>query len=277
MADEHPPVAHSSVANVKLTPGVSTTCAPKGVDLYVATPCYGCKLTAPFLASLLHLQGECMRRGISMACQLLGNESLVPRARNILIEQFVQSGASTLLFLDADLAFAPSMVLDRLLPFAQKRPDAIVTGVYPKKAYEWSRVDSKNTQEPIHMQVLDYNLNVVPNEPAQVVDGFVKVLDSATGAMMLTREVIVKLREKYKEALHCVNDISPGTHPVKEYVAIADCMIDPETRRYLSEDYALCRKQQHTGGEIYVDLTSGMCHIGTMTYEGDIRKSLRAA
>ena len=64
-----------------------------------------------------------MRRGISMACQLLGNESLVQRARNILIEQFYQSGAKFLLFLDADLAFSP-MILDRLLPFARKRPDA---------------------------------------------------------------------------------------------------------------------------------------------------------
>ena len=239
-------------------------------DLYVATPCYGCRLAAPFLASLLQLQGACMQRGVSVACQLLGNESLVQRGRNILVEQFVQSGAKHLLFLDADLAFAPSLILDRLLPFAQKHPDAVVTGVYAKKAYHWDRL-KPNTGEPVHMQALDYNLNVINN--ATVEDGYVEVLDSATGAMLIPRDVIMRVREAYP-ALKCVNDICPGQHPVKDYVAIFDCMIDPVSKRYLSEDYAFCRRWQDIGGKIYVDLLSGMCHIGNMTYEGDIRRTI---
>lgn len=238
-------------------------------DLYVATPCYGCRLAAPFLASLLQLQGACMQRGISMACQLLGNESLVPRARNILAEQFLQSGAKYLLFLDADLAFAPSMVLDRLLPFSKATPDAIVTGVYAKKSYAFQRIDPTSA-EPVHMQVLDYNLNIVGTTP--ITNGFAEVLDSATGAMLIPRAVLEKLKAAYPE-LQCVNDINPGQHPVKEYVAVFDCAIDPQSRRYLSEDYAVCRKHQDQGGKIFVDIASGMCHIGAMTYTGDIRRS----
>ncbi len=239
------------------------------IELYVATPCYGCKLTAGFVACLLQLQGECMMRGISMACQLLGNESLVQRGRNILIEQFYQSEAKFLLFLDADLAFSPSAILDRLLPFARTHPDAVVTGVYPKKSYDWSRLDATSS-EPLHMQTCDFNINIT--DPKATVDnGFVEVLDSATGCMLIPRGVIETMKTKYSE-LQCVNDINPGKHPIKEYTAVMDCMIDPDSRRYLSEDYAFCRRFQAIGGKIYADLASGMCHIGTNTYDGDIRE-----
>ena len=240
------------------------------MELYVATPAYGCKLNPAFAACLLQLQGECMRRGIGMACQLLGNESLVQRGRNILIEQFYQSGASFLLFLDADLAFSPSAILDRLLAFARRRPDAVVTGVYPKKSYDWEKLDlAKAATEPLSAQAVDFNINIVDSS-AKVEDGFVKVLDSATGCMMIPRGVVERMKEAFPQ-LHCVNDINPGKHPVRDYTAIMDVMIEPESRRYLSEDYAFCRRFQSIGGEIYVDVASGMCHIGTYTYEGDIR------
>lgn len=246
-----------------------------GVELYVATPCYGCKLNAAFAACLLQLQGECMRRGIGLSCQLLGNESLVQRARNILIEQFYQSGAKYLLFLDADLAFSPAAIIDRLLPFAREHPDAVVTGVYPKKSYDWSRLNPDNVNEPMHAQAVDYNINIVDTS-AKIDNGFVRVLDSATGCMLIPRGVVAKMKAAYSE-LQCVNDISPGKHPVSEYVAIMDVMIDAESRRYLSEDYAFCRRFQQVGGEIYADLASGMCHIGNYTYEGDIRDRLTMA
>jgi hypothetical protein len=240
-----------------------------GVELFVATPCYACKLNAAYVASLLQLQGACMRRGISMAVQLLGNESLVQRGRNILIEQFAMSGAENLLFLDADLAFSVEAILDRLLPFARANRDAVVTGVYAKKSFDWERIDASNTTEPIHAQTLCYNINVV--EQAEIQDGFVKVLDSATGAMMIPREVVAKMKDAYPE-LDCVNDISPGKHPVKEYCAIMDCMIDPVSKRYLSEDYSFSRRFQQIGGSIYVDLTSGYCHVGTHSYAGNIKE-----
>lgn len=259
-----------------------------GHDVYIATPCYGCRMTTAYAASLLRLQAECMQRGVSLTVQFLGNESLIQRGRNIMIEEFVQAGANHLLFLDADLAFAPTMLLDRLLPFALSHPDAIVTSIYPKKSFQWQRLlqrredppaDDATPAEPVAMQVLEYNINAVPpaadGDAEPVENGFVQVLDSATGAMLIPRGVVLALRGAYKDTLSCVNDINVGKHPVREYVAIADCMIDPESRRYLSEDYALCRRFQAIGGKIYADLASGLCHVGTHTYHGDIRTRLR--
>ena len=44
------------------------------------------------------------------------------------------------------------------------------------------------------------------------------------------------------------------------------CMIDPVSKRYLSEDYAFCRRWQQMGGEIYIDITATLGHIGNLGF-----------
>ena len=244
--------------------------------LYIATPCYGCTLSTKFLLSLVQLQSECTRRGIECGVDLMGNESLVPRARNILAGRFLNSQATHLLFIDADIAFAPEAVM-RLLDSDKD----IVTGVYPRKSYDWGAVQSKlgkgDQAEHACMMGLDYNINVA-EQSLQAENGFVKVLDSATGFMMIKRGVLETMAEKYKGSLGCVNDL-PGADKdptyVREYVALFDCMIDPKTRRYLSEDFAFVRRAQAVGYEVWVDLVSPLCHIGTYHYEGDLKQRFR--
>jgi hypothetical protein len=47
-------------------------------------------------------------------------------------------------------------------------------------------------------------------------------------------------------------------------------MIEPQTKRYLSEDYAFCRLWQNTGGKIYADIMSGMTHYGNYAFRGNV-------
>jgi len=49
-----------------------------------------------------------------------------------------------------------------------------------------------------------------------------------------------------------------------------DTMIEPETKRYLSEDYAFCRLWQKIGGTVYADITSGLTHYGTYAFKGNV-------
>jgi hypothetical protein len=49
-------------------------------------------------------------------------------------------------------------------------------------------------------------------------------------------------------------------------------MIDPESRRYLSEDYTFCRLWQQMGGEVFLDPRTGLNHVGHYTFRGNIRK-----
>lgn len=227
-------------------------------------------MTVPYLASLLSLQATCAQRGVSLLIDFIGNESLVERARNVLTARFLETDATHLLFVDADIAFHPNTAL-RLLD-ADKD---IATAVYPKKGFEWEKVRQKlaaGDKEPVHSMGLDYNINIASSSEAIASNGFVKVLDSATGFMMIKRDVIERMYEHYREELYCVNDI-PG-QTVKDYVALFACMIDPPTRRFLSEDYSFCRRYQRLGGDIWADMTTSLAHLGTCMYHGDMRHRL---
>lgn len=239
--------------------------------LYLAAPCFGCHMSLVFLTSVLNLQAVCIQNGVDCAVDFIGNESLVERARNILAARFLESDATHLLFIDSDIGFDPRSVL-RLL---QADKD-VNTAVYPKKAFDWEQIKAKLASpeartEPVHQMGLDFNINIASSsEPVK--DGLVRVLDSATGFMLIKRHVLERMCEHYKEELYCVNDIIGQS--IKEYVAIFACMIDPVTRRFLSEDFSFCRRWQQLGGEIWADVSIPLAHIGNGFFSGDLRDRL---
>lgn len=53
-----------------------------------------------------------------------------------------------------------------------------------------------------------------------------------------------------------------------------DVMVDPQTRRYLSEDYGFCRLWSGLGESIHVDAQSHLSHQGAKLYRGDFAQSL---
>ena len=241
---------------------------PKRTVLYLATPCYACCMTVQYLTSVLALQGACIQRGVELTIDFIGNESLVQRARNVLVARFMQSQATHLLFIDADIGFDAQTVF-RLL----EQDKDVTTAIYPKKMIDWNMVDSKiksGTKENLEQAGVDFNINIIGNSVAAV-NGFVPVLDAATGFMLVTRSLLQRMTDHFRAELDCVNDITGTSATVPTYVALFDCMIDPDTRRYLSEDYAFCRRVQQMGGEIWADIASPLVHMGTQVYTGDMR------
>jgi hypothetical protein len=246
--------------------------------LYVATPCYGCQMTAQFMVSLMQLQALGAQRGIHVFCDFIGNESLITRARCVLTARFLKSEFSHLLFIDADISFNPNDVFKLL-----DADKDIVTAIYPKKAIDWAEVDRKlqdpGCKEPVTMMGVDFNLNLA-TQKVQVENGLVEALDAATGFFLTKRGVLEHVARHYEKDLLCVNDLpgdrsDPG-YP-ETYVAMWDCMIDPVTKRYLSEDYAFSRRAQALGYKVYADITVPLCHIGNYTFNGDIRERFTMA
>lgn len=245
--------------------------AAQPITLYIATPAYGCMLTEQYTQCLLQTQLALGELGVGLCVDLLGNESLITRARNLLTKRFMQSGASHLLFIDADITWSPQAVV-RLL----QKDQPVVTGVYPKKFVDWPTLEAKQkagSQEPVQMQGLDYNINV-PSGDVQVQDGFAEVIDAATGFMLIKRDAVAQLYERYKEELYVVNDLIGAQQHLKDYIAIFECMIDPATRRALSEDFAFSRRWQSLGGKVFADLAMPLGHTGGFHFEGDFSARL---
>jgi hypothetical protein len=90
--------------------------------------------------------------------------------------------------------------------------------------------------------------------------------------MLIKRDVIKKMYEHYT-ALNCVNDHQ--NRDLETYCAIFDCMIDPETKRYLSEDYAFCRRWQQMGGKIYADCMTTLGHVGNLRFNGVMEERIK--
>lgn len=232
---------------------------PGEASIYIATPAYGCIVSNAYLSSLLVLRMQLAKRGINTVVQLTGNESLVQRARNLMTAQFLQSDCTHMLWIDADIAFPAETVLAML-----ESDKDVVTAIYSKKSIDWQRAYAAQAPggEPLQQRGLDFNLNLINDVPLEL-GRYCQVLDAATGFMLIKRSVIERMCQAYS-CLRCINDV-PGSD-VKEYTALYDCFIDPDSRRYLSEDYAFVRRWQLLSGKVYACLKTPLGHVGSFTF-----------
>ena len=241
------------------------------VKLFLSTPCYGGLCLEKYMKSIVNLQMLLMREGVQLMLDTTENESLVHRARNVSIGRFMQkTDADFFMFIDADVEFDAQSVL-RLLNSGHE----VSVAVYPKKVVMWNpaREAAENGDERNMALISSSLVAKIGAAKRSGVNGFVEVLDGPTGFMMISREALTKMHEHYPE-LNCKNDHQ--NRDFDEYCAIFDCMIDPDSKRYLSEDYAFCRRWQQMGGKIYADCNTTLGHVGNLPFSGCLNDRLKA-
>jgi len=249
--------------------------------IFIATPCYGGQIGEPYFRSMMRLAILCNKYDIQFTVSTLANESLITRGRNTLVSFFMEHPEAThLFFIDADIEFDPNDLL-RMVAYDR----AITVGAYPKKAINWnsiidaSRRNEEETAETIEGHSSNYVVNFdflkddngKPLPQIQIRDNLVKLKDAGTGFMCIKKEVIQQMFDAHPE-LKYANDINVDKKFEKHMYALFDTMIDPESRRYLSEDYTFCRLWQNMGGEVYLDPRTALNHVGHYTFRGNIRK-----
>ncbi|NDA78599.1 MAG: hypothetical protein EBY07_12570 [Actinobacteria bacterium] len=243
--------------------------------IFVATPCYGGALTEPYFRSTVKLLTFCNQHKIPLAFGTIANESLVTRARNVLVAYFLQSNFTKLLFIDADIEYQ----VEDVIKLCYHDRD-IVVGAYPKKGVNWQRIKTavvdRSEEEHSDKQIAafgsDYAINFkfVNREAKQIAieRGLIKLHDAGTGFMMIKRAAIDKMIAAYPE-LKYNNDLNVGSELSDFFYALFDTMIDPKDRRYLSEDYTFCRRWQDMGGDIWLDPSISLNHYGSFCFQGN--------
>lgn len=246
--------------------------APKPF-LYLAVPCYGGQLTLHFVSSLLRLQEACRERGIGMYVDMMGGEALITRGRSRLAAQFLAHDQAThILFIDADIGFAPDNVF-RLLD-ADKE---VIAAVCPLKRIDWEKVRAAAQAGVSDLQAaaIGYVVRFLPNanNSVEVENGMAKVAYGGTGFLMINRTAMQRIVDAHPELRAKMGDMGDRLAP--EAVMVFDTMIEPETGQYLSEDYAFCRRWRDLGGDIWADFEARLTHVGHLAYTGSVMQALR--
>ena len=245
---------------------------------FIATPCYGGQLNEPYFRSVIKMMTFFNGHQIPLAFGTIANESLVTRARNVLVAYFLASDYTHLMFVDADIEFQTE---DILKLYAHKKD--VVVGAYPKKGVAWDKIranltDPANKDKNLSDRDMasfgsDYAINFkFVNKEAKTIaveNGLIKLHDAGTGFMMISREAILKMVKAYPE-LKYNNDVNIANAELKDhFYALFDTMIDPVDRRYLSEDYTFCRRWQEIGGDVWLDPSISLNHYGHFCFQGN--------
>ena len=243
---------------------------------FIATPCYGGALTEPYFRSTIKLMTWFNGHKVPLAFGTIANESLVTRARNVLLAYFLNSDYTHLMFIDADIEFQVDDILKLWL-----HDKDVVVGAYPKKGVNWSHIkesvilDPSKELTPNQIGALgsDYAINFKfmdrENKQVKVENGLIELHDAGTGFMMIKRKAIDSIIEHYPEIKY-VNDVQMGGVDLKDkFYALFDTMIDPIDKRYLSEDYTFCRRWQEMKGQIWLAPSISLNHYGSFCFQGN--------
>jgi hypothetical protein len=236
--------------------------------IVVGTPCFGGLVTQDYAMSLIQLTSFAPSAGFDVAIMMLGNDALIPRARSAIVAKFLDNPATThLLFVDADICFTPEHVA-RMLRFDRD----FVAGLYPAKILDWPQLAERfgRTDESLEEAGLVYVGDVCSGAALKVENGFATGNYAGTGFQLIKRGAFERMIKAYPESryksLHAFPRVS---RPSENYYALFDCMIEPETGVYLSEDYAFCRRWRALSGEIWLDLSSRLVHTGSYNFRGN--------
>lgn len=247
-------------------------------SIFVGTPMYGGQCDGLFCKSTNELATLCTQHGIPLRFYYLFNESLIQRARNYVVDEFLRSGATHLMFIDADIGFRASDVLS-LLAIQTSYPDQydILTAPYPKKTIAWEKVkqaaDRGFGDNPFDLAnfAADYVFNPLPGILEFRLDEPVAVSEAGTGFMLIPRSAFEKYEQafphyKYKPD-HVRTENFDGS---REIMAYFDCQIDPESKRYLSEDYFFCKNAAKAGIKTHMCPWMNLVHVGSYVYRGSM-------
>lgn len=233
--------------------------------IFIATPCYGGMVTQSYMQSIIGCMAESEASGFRLTLSMLGDDALITRARNTLLHQFfAHSDASHILFIDSDIGFHARDIATLL---ATDKP--VIGAAYPLKAHYWNdrTIALLQRGEPPETACLRYVGECVALDDAGT-EALVPVAYVGTGFLLIRREVVAKMIKAYPQTRY--RRIDAPDAPSEQFFALFDCMIDPETQTYLSEDFAFCQRWRSLGNTVWLHRGIQISHTGPTSFSGSL-------
>lgn len=247
--------------------------------LFVATPMYGGNCHGMYAKGTNDLSILFTKYGIEVRFYYLLNESLIQRARNYCVDEFLRSDCTHMLFIDSDIGFnARDVVVMLHLQVQNKDRFHILTAPYPKKTIAWEKVKravevgfADTNPKSLDAVVGDYVFNPAKGVKSFRIDEPVEVMEAGTGFMLIPRETLVKYAEAYPQFKYKPDHVRTEHFAGdREITAFFDCIIDPETKRYLSEDYFFCQMARKAGLQTWMCPWIELKHVGSYIFGGSL-------
>ena len=206
----------------------------------ILTPAYGGIVTAGFHRSLLTSTIELLAEGIALESEILENQSLLPLARNTLLNEAYKRKPDDIIWIDTDMVWEPD-TLRKLL-----KHDVDVVGSACRKKI------------PDNVQ---FNFQLFKDKSFEPDEkGLIEVRRLGTGFLRMSRKAYTHLWENDKK--YEVQGVM-GSNVFEIGIW--------QGRELLSEDFIVCEKLIQHGFKIFMDPELTVGHIGTFNYWADAK------
>jgi hypothetical protein len=213
------------------------------------------------------------QNGIGMTYSMMMNESLITRARNRFAYDFLETNATHLMFIDADISWHPYDIVQMVRANVD-----VICGIYPKKEINWYDVHSAALRgvepEKLHDYTGSFVVNTIDKKDAKgAITDPIEIDRGGTGFMLIKRNVVETVANNVE---HYSNDMYSIVSPEKAGVSIAnmfDTSISSDDQRYMSEDYHFCDLARANGFRIWAAPWAQLTHTGTYVFTGSLNRS----
>tara|TARA_Y100001938_G_scaffold146604_1_gene225804 strand:+ start:4180 stop:5103 length:924 start_codon:yes stop_codon:yes gene_type:complete len=257
--------------------------------IFVATPMYGGMCSGMYTRSAIDTTTLAARYGIDLKFFYLFNESLITRARNYLVDEFLRAEQYThLMFVDSDISWDPNDLIS-LAALCDKDKHPVIGGPYPKKTIAWEKVRNAvdaglgdNSPLDLEKYTGDFVFNPTGGNSRISLIEPVDVLETGTGFMMIHRSVFEKFKETYPKYSYKPDHNRTEHFKGDRYIhAYFDTIIDNDvwmgegasnnSDRYLSEDYMFCQLVRKMGLSVWLCPWMVIQHVGHFVFNGNMK------
>lgn len=232
---------------MKLVPGG----APKSVGkVVICTPTLDGNVSIEYMVSLLETVQACTQAGIDLDVAYIRGDCFIAKARNNLVQQFIDRKGDSLFFIDADQGWSSQAFIKMV-----RDDHEFIAAAVPKKLDETTF----------------NNADLIINEKGQcTVEGnLLKTKTIGTGFMRLKRSVIEKMVAAYPETYRPGDGGPQPLHPLLFETKIID-------GQFWGEDLVFCKKWEEIGGSIWIEPNVNLQHVGRKTWKGNFLEFLQA-
>ena len=232
--------------------------------LMVCTPMYGGMCAGTYTKSSTDLATAAAKYGIEVQFFYLFNESLITRARNYCVDEFLRSDCTHMIFLDSDIGFDFNDVIGMLALMDSESEYDILCAPYPKKTIAWEKIkdavdrgyadDNPNTLDNF---VGDFVFNPTAGTGSFALNAPVEVMEGGTGFMMIQRRAFQKFDEAYPHMTYMPDHVrTKNFDGSREIMCYFDALVDDKNTNTVNEAEAFLEQNPDATNEELIEFLS---------------------